>query len=332
MGIKILEGGFLTTIQDYGRYGYQKYGVTVSGAFDKRALEIGNILVGNKRDEAGIETTLFGLKIEFLEECVISVTGGNLSAQINEKPIEMYRSIEVRKGDILSFPKCISGARSYICFSKGLLVREVMGSSSTSIMSLTGGFKGRKLTKGDIIPFKSDKNYKFIERRYTENFYRNSKNTLRVIKGPQYSAFTDSSTELFFNSEYRLTSDFNRMGVKLDGPSLKHRYSADIISDGVTLGAVQVPSSGKPIIMLADRQTTGGYAKIANVISVDISKIAQAKPGDTFSFERISLDEAQKIYFNSVSEMNEIEKSINNSKDYIVRIGDKKYDVSVIEI
>ncbi len=330
MGIKILEGGLLTSVQDYGRYGYQKYGVNVSGALDNRALTIGNILVGNERKAAALETTLFGLKIEFLDDCFIAVTGGDLSAKINGELLERYSAIEVKRGDILHFERCLSGARSYICFSRGLDIKEVMGSCSTSQMSSTGGLKGRKLISGDVISFRSKvEKTSLAGRRYLENYYNDDKNVLRVIKGPQYSYFSKNSLEIFFKSEYKFRSDSDRMGARFEGPVIEHVESADIISDGIALGAVQVPSSGRPIVMLADRQTTGGYPKIANVVSVDIPKVAQAKPGDVFSFKLVSYEEARKLYLEHLLEMDRIEKNINERKYFIVRLEGKEYEVSI---
>ena len=317
MGIKIIDGGLYTTVQDFGRIGYQDKGFSVCGAMDKKSLSIANMLVDNKEDEAGLEMTLVGPKIKFTKSNFIAITGGNLSPRINNIEVPMYKAIFVEENDVLTFENAKSGARSYIAFAGGLKIDEVMGSKSTNVKCQIGGYKGRTLRKDDFIKFSSPKEYlpNYLSREIDlREFNLNEKDeetTLRVILGPQDDAFTKKGIETFFNETYKITNEFDRIGCRLDGPKIEHKTSADIISDGIVLGSIQVPSHGKPIIMLTDRQTTGGYTKIGTVISIDIDKLAQGKVGDNIRFEEISLEEAQHLYRKQGKEMLEIKKKIN---------------------
>ncbi|MGM9531737.1 biotin-dependent carboxyltransferase family protein [Intestinibacter sp.] len=298
MGIIIRKSGLYTTIQDYGRVGYQEFGFSVCGAMDKRSLKIANILVGNPVDEAVIEMTLVGPTIEFTESNIIAITGGNLRPKLNGQKVHTYQALLVKSGDVLSFEYAKSGCRAYIAFAGGLKVPKVMGSKSTYVRCGIGGYKGRTLQAGDYIKFESPKDYLpyFLSRKINYMHKNESEVTLRVIRGPQDTAFTENGLKTFFSSPYKVTNENDRMGCRLDGPVIEHKSSADIISDGIALGSIQVPSHGKPIIMMTDRQTTGGYTKIATVISVDIPKLAQRKAGDTIYFKEISLKEAQDLY------------------------------------
>ncbi|MGL5312626.1 MAG: biotin-dependent carboxyltransferase family protein [Peptostreptococcaceae bacterium] len=315
MGILINESGLYTTIQDYGRIGYQEAGFSVCGAMDKRSLTIANLLVGNREDEACIEATLIGPKIEFTDINIIAITGGNLNPKINGKYVNMYEAIIVKRGDILSFTNAVSGARAYIAFAGGLDIENTMGSKSTNVKCNIGGYRGRNLKSGDCIGFISPKDYlpNFASRKLEikENKMNEKNISLRVILGPQEDAFTKEGIETFFNSTYEVTKDFDRMGCRLDGPEIEHKESADIISDGIVLGSIQIPSHKKPIIMLTDRQTTGGYTKIGTVITIDIPKLAQAKVGDEIKFELINIEKAQKLYREEELSIEIIKKQIN---------------------
>lgn len=313
MGIKIQQSGLYTSVQDFGRIGYQDLGFSVCGAMDKRSLAIGNLLVGNKEDEAGLEITLIGPKIKFTEENFIAITGGDLNPKLNGKEVSMYKAIFVNKDDVLSFENAKTGARAYIAFCGGLEIEKVMGSKSTNVKCSLGGYKGRALKEGDFIKFSSPKTYltNYLSRRLDFKLREEQEIVLRVILGPQDDAFTNKGIITFLNEKYEVTKEFDRMGCRLDGPEIEHKSSADIISDGIVLGSIQVPSHGKPIIMLSDRQTTGGYTKIATVISVDIEKLAQSKTGDKIRFEEISTEKAQKIYRDEIEKMKELKKEIN---------------------
>ncbi len=294
MSIKIINAGMLSTIQDGGRFGVMKYGFTQSGAMDSKAMSTANILVGNVPECAVIETTLLGITAEFTENTVIALSGGDFSAAINGTPIKRNKAYAVNAGDTLAMSYAKSGVRGYLAVSGGFDVPEVMGSRSTNLKSQIGGFYGRKLAAGDIIntfaPIITDT----TGRELPEETYENSI-TLRAVLGPQDYMFTDEDINTFFSCEYKITQQADRMGIRLDGEPLKGKGSMDIVSDGIVFGSVQVPKNGMPIILAADRQTTGGYAKIATVISADRHLIAQARPGGTIKFAQVSVKEAQKI-------------------------------------
>lgn len=313
MGIEILQSGLYTSVQDFGRIGYQDAGFSVCGAMDKKSLAIGNILVDNQEDEAGLEITLIGPKIKFTEENFIAITGGDLKPKINGKSISMYKALLIKKDDILSFENSQTGARAYIAFCGGLKIDKVMGSKSTNVKCSLGGYKGRTLKEGDFIKFSSPKVYleNYLSRKLDFKLEEEKEVTVRVILGPQDDAFTQKGIYTFLNEKYEVTKEFDRMGCRLDGPTIEHKTWADIISDGIVLGSIQVPSHGKPIIMLSDRQTTGGYTKIATVISVDIGKLAQRKTGDKIRFEEISVEKAQQLYRDEIKKIKELKKQIN---------------------
>ena len=312
MGIQIINGGFLTTIQDMGRYGYQETGMSVSGVMDTRAASLANILVGNDTNEAVIEITMMGPTMKFTEDEIIAVTGGDRGAKIDGKPVERYRAVLVKAGQTLSFMGMYGGSRAYIAFAGGLDIPVVMGSRSTNIKCGLGGFKGRRLLDGDYISFRAKRRYLpyFLSRSLDLNEFDQDNITLRVIMGPQDDAFTAAGKETFLSSEYVVTSEFDRMGCRLEGPFIASKSTTDIISDGIAFGSVQVPSHGKPIILLADRQTTGGYAKIATVISVDIPKLVQRKTDHKVKFQAVTVEEAQELLALEAKEMNEFRHQI----------------------
>lgn len=341
MGIEIISPGLFTSVQDLGRKNYQKYGVTVSGALDRRALSIGNILVGNKESETSLETTIIGPNIKFNSEIIIAITGADMGPKLNNKKIDNYRAILVKEGDILSFTGLVKGQRGYIAFNGGLNIKKIMGSSSTSVIAGFGGLDGRKLKAGDILRFNNSKTIpeQINIRKFKEDYYDEiGTRKIRVIEGPQIKMFKEDSINLFFNSEYIITNDFNRMGCRLEGKRIETISGSDIISDGIALGAIQVPKSGKPIIMLSERQTTGGYAKIAYVSSVDIPKIAQLSPGNKIKFEIITVEDSQKLVLKEKELFNNLKIEINRyiledvEKRFLVKIKDRKFDVSIKEL
>jgi biotin-dependent carboxylase-like uncharacterized protein len=296
MGIKVLNPGVLTTVQDLGRIGYQQFGVSVSGVMDPRAASIANIMVDNDENEAVLECTMLGPQLQFDETNIIAITGGNLSPTIDGQPVESYRALKVEAGQTLRFGAPKAGCRAYIAFAGGLDIPVVMGSRSTNMKAKIGGMKGRKLEKEDVIGFRDPKStIKNLDtRRMAPEFVPRKEYTVRVILGPQDDMFTDAGIKTFLSEVYSVTQEFDRMGCRLDGPIIEHKNGGDIISDGIAFGAIQVPSAGKPIIMLADRQTTGGYTKIANVISADFRILAQLKAGDKIRFEKISIAAAEE--------------------------------------
>ncbi|MBQ6551531.1 MAG: biotin-dependent carboxyltransferase family protein [Lachnospiraceae bacterium] len=313
MGFRVLKAGMQTTIQDLGRYGYQSQGISVSGAMDVRSFKIANMLIDNPENEAELEICLIGPTLKFTSATIIAITGGDFSPTLNGEPAPMYTAIYVEKDDVLKFASARTGSRCYVAFSSYLDVPVVMGSRSTNMKSKTGGFKGRPLREDDYIGFRIKRRYLpfFLSRHLDIHDYTETETVLRVVPGPQTEYFTKQGIETFYANEYTVTSDFDRMGCRLDGPFISTKNGSDIISDGIAFGAVQVPSHGKPIIMLSDRQTTGGYCKIATVASVDIPKLVQRKTDHRIRFKAITVEEAQKLYLEEIAELEELRKSIH---------------------
>ena len=225
----------------------------------------------------------------------------------------MYTAIYMHRGDVLKFGSAITGSRGYISFSSYLKVPTVMGSRCTNMKSSLGGFKGRKLQTDDFILFRIKRRYLpyFLSRTLKPDDMDQQQVTLRVVMGPQDSAFTREGIQTFLSSTYTVTNEFDRMGCRLDGPYIASKNGSDIISDGICFGSVQVPSHGKPIVLLADRQTTGGYAKIATVASVDIPKLVQRKTDDKIRFKAITVYEAQKLLLEETAEFDRMRKIIH---------------------
>lgn len=328
--LQIEKGGLQTTIQDLGRRGFQKYGVIVSGVMDTYAHRLANILVGNGENEATIEITLLGPHVTILSDCIFSLTGGDLSPSINGVPIKMWRPIFAKKGCKLTFGKPISGSRTYLSVSGGIAVSEVMGSRSTYLRAEIGGFKGRALQKGDIVPIgeSSDSINRLID-KYTKEVspasfiqadwtlqslaipHYPSKSIVRVIDGRQRTLFNEKSQDNFLNQAFQISAESDRMGYRLKGPKLALKEPTELLSEAVSFGSIQVPPDGQPIILMADRQTTGGYPKIGEVATVDLPKVSQLKPGEFISFKEITVEEAQIAMLEERKLLNQLTKAIS---------------------
>lgn len=304
MGIRVLKAGMLTTVQDLGRTGYQSQGFSVAGVMDVRSFKIANLLLDNPENEAVLEFTLIGPTLQFTSETIIAITGGDFQPTINGNPAPMYTALYMNRGDILKFGSARTGSRGYIAFSSYLDIPVVMGSRCTNLKSKIGGFKGRKLHDEDYISFRIKRRYLpfFLSRKLDLDEFDQEEAELRVVLGPQSDMFTKDGIHTFLSETYTVTSDFDRMGCRMEGPFIASKNGSDIISDGIAFGSVQVPSHGKPIVLLADRQTTGGYAKIATVATVDIPKLVQRKTDHKIRFKAISVEEAQKLYLEEEKE------------------------------
>ena len=293
--IEVLDGGLLTTVQDLGRYGYQRYGVPVAGALDQFALRVANVLVSNEEEDAGLEITLVGPRLRFLADTVIAIAGGDLDPRIDDAPVAMWQAIAAPQGVTLSFGGVQDGMRAYLAVAGGIDVPQVLGSRSTYTRSRLGGVEGRALEPGDRLAVFGEESVSQMEGRKLPRpqvpAYGHS-HTLRAVLGPQDDAFTAEGLQTFLTSTYTVTPQSDRIGYRHEGAPIQHKGGADIVSDGSPLGAVQVSGDGMPIVLLADRGTTGGYTKIATAISVDLSAVAQAIPGDTMSFESVTVEES----------------------------------------
>ena len=297
--LEIIEPGLLTTIQDRGRYGYQRFGVPVSGAMDTFALRAANLLVRNDQGAAALEMTVLGPRIRFLDDTWFALAGADLSPTLDGVPVVSWQTISAKKDSVLSFQGAQDGMRSYLAVAGGFDVPLVMGSRSTYTKTAMGGFEGRPLKAGDVLSsLDVASDAEFVELKLPEHIQAPTyghKHQVRVILGPQKEAFTSSGIDTFLNSEYTVTIQSDRMGYRLEGPVIEHVSGPDIVSDGIPLGAIQVPGDGRPIVLLTDRGTTGGYTKIATVISTDIGILAQALPGDTITFQAIAIEDAHAI-------------------------------------
>ena len=299
VSMEVLRPGLLTTVQDRSRFGYQKFGVPASGAADVIALQVANLLVGNPESAAALEITALGPQLRFLADAVAALTGAEVQADLDGGPVPWFQSFLVRAGQTLDVQACTRGLRSYLAIAGGIDVPALLGSRSTCLAAAFGGFQGRALAVGDVLRVGSvSEPLVDLARRDIPEGWRlrqESPGTLRVVLGPQDDAFTVEGLRTFLESTYQVTQYTNRMGCRLDGPEIPHRESADIISDWVPMGGVQVPGDRKPIILLADRQTTGGYPKIATVIGPDLPLVAQCRPGDPLRFQAVTMVEAQAI-------------------------------------
>lgn len=295
---KILKPGFLTTIQDLGRYGFQKDGIVVAGAMDTYSYQLANLLVGNLRHDAALEITLIGPTIEFLAETQIAITGRDAIVLLDDEKIPLWKTKRVKKGQVLKILSTSRGARLYLAIAGGLIVPKILNSYSTYLAGKIGGYDGRKLEKGDILFGKEKLATSRFERFLSKHLIPSweDKATIRVIRGPEFSLFTSDSQEHFFQSIYEVTTSSDRMGYRLIGEQLHRNVHENMISEAITIGTIQVPEDGQPIILMADRQTTGGYFRIANVISVDLPKLAQLQAQHKIRFQEVTIEEAQKLY------------------------------------
>ena len=297
--LEILEPGILTTVQDQGRTGYQRYGVPVSGAIDGYALQVANIMVGNDESQAGLEVTAVGPTVKFLADTWIAITGGDLSPSLDGEPVPRWQAVRVRRDSVLTFGGVRDGFRSYVAVAGGIDVPMVMGSRSTYIQGSLGGLEGRALRSADILNvLPHDPTADLVDNRLPDHLaipVYDRLREVRAVMGPQSNAFTSAGTATFLESSYSVSMESDRMGYRLEGPTIEHAAGPDIVSDGTPLGAVQIPGDGQPIVLLADRGTTGGYTKIATVISSDIGNLVQVMPGGDVTFKAVTVDEAHAI-------------------------------------
>jgi antagonist of KipI len=292
--IQVQAPGLLTTVQDLGRDGFGPLGVSPSGAADAISLRVGNRLVGNPEGAAGLEMTLLGGTFGFPQGAVVALTGSDFAASLSDAPIELWTSLPVRAGQTLRVGSTRSGARCYLCVQGGIAVKSFLGSASTHLLSGLGGYAGRALRKGDALQIGSVT--KPLQRGTipSQTLERLApRKLLRVTPGPQSDAFPKSSLQQFYEGTYRVAEDSNRMGLRLEGQPIAQNSSGEMITEGVSLGAVQITAGGLPIILFVEQQTTGGYAKIANVISADLHSLGQLRPRDEIRFEPVDWDTAR---------------------------------------
>ena len=299
MSLIVLKPGLQSTIQDLGRYNYSHFGISASGAADPLSLKIGNLIVGNKESESAIEMTIIGGEFQFDSECYIAISGCEFEASLDNNYITNQKAIDVKKGQILSFGQAKTGARAYLCIQGGIDVDNYLSSKSTHILSGIGGYLGQPISKGDVLSFGINKNS--IKPIIFRQLLDMNTSKIRVISGLQNDFFDDKAWSSFISNPFTVSNSSNRMGIRLDGNKILSNIESEIITEGVPLGAIQVPGSGDPIISFVEHQTTGGYPKIANVIIADIHKVGQLKPGDKFQFNLVSKEEAEELRLEQMS-------------------------------
>lgn len=305
---RVLSPGSLTTVQDGGRYSFIDRGVPPSGALDGFAYRIANLLAGNPAEAAVLEMTLQGPTLEVLCEADVALAGADMAATLNDDPLPPWKSYRVKRGDILRFHYATTGCRTCLAVSGGIDVPVVMGSRATCLKAKIGGINGRALKKDDILP-RGTGDLLTAPRRLPYRWipvYR-ADIVLKVLPGPQEDAFR-SEMEVFFDTDYTVTSESDRMGYRLQGTPIHHDEGVpqSIISEPILPGNIQLPADGQPIILLVE-QTTGGYTKIATVISTDLPKVAQAMPGNRIWFKKVTLEEAHALYRSEAARRKEIE-------------------------
>lgn len=325
MNVEVLHAGMFTTVQDLGRYHYQQCGVPVGGAMDQAALRMINMLVGNEENEAGLEITMMGPKLLIKKTTLLAIGGANMEPLLNGEPVPLWRPILAKEGSMLCFGKAPFGCRTYVAFAGGIHVAKSMGSKSTYVKAAIGGIEGRALKKGDLFQIGTPSKFgeSMIQNLIEEErivtrwgicnhvlptYSRNPK--IRVLLDFEWNHFKSESLEAFFTQEYKISNYADRMGYRLEGEELERIEQSDILSSAVTFGTIQVPSGGHPIILMADRQTTGGYPRIGNVISADLPILAQLKPGDYVTFVKASITEATELYIEQEQNMKLLKRCI----------------------
>ncbi|WP_411349909.1 biotin-dependent carboxyltransferase family protein [Paenibacillus sp. WLX2291] len=323
MSLSIEKPGLLTTIQDIGRIGYGQYGISRSGAMDGLAHRLANWLVGNPDHAATLEMTWSGMTALVEQDCWIAITGSDMQPCVHGKPVPMWRPVFVSAGSRLLFKQSVSGCRAYIGIAGGWQGEQIMGSTSTYLRAGLGGLDGRPLQAGDKIS--AAQSYSGFSQQTSRQAavslqqndvaavnWRVSANlipqygkqaVIRVLPGRQWEDFDGPMQQMLLEQEYRITPQSDRMGYRLSGSELQTMQPQQYISEAVSQGTVQVPPDGQPIILMADRQTLGGYAKIAQVISLDLPRLAQMAPGDQIHFQLIDMEEAQRLYVGWVREL-----------------------------
>ena len=332
ISIKFIQPGFFTTIQDAGRTGYQQYGMPVAGPMDMESYLLGQALVGNREMKGALECTVLPPTIEVFGECIVAFTGANMKPTINGVEVSRYIPYMCHAGDVLSGSISECGMRMYISFAGGIDVPLINGSVSTHTKACIGGYEGRSLQKGDqlflhafnrealTVCDSSDTGNRLFNSALYNRGGRYCHEPFRVVLGDQAKRFTKQGIKIFVNSSYTLTEQCDRMGFRLEGPQVEHMNGADIISDGAVFGSIQIPSNGKPIVLMADRQTTGGYTKIGTVISADLPRLSQLPVGDAIQFELVSIDVAQKIYRSYMAKWGALHHLARRQSRYVFRV------------
>ena len=332
----VLAGGLLTTVQDCGRYGLQAFGVPVSGAMDTYSLQWANKLVGNDRSLAALEMTMQGPVLRAEASLLVAVTGGKFSLSINGIPAPQWEAMCLAPGDEMVVGAAARGARAYLAVAGGFDVPRVMGSRSTFLRGQIGGFSGRTLRAGDILPVGECEDRSQLAGSFTPRALLAPEpaavNTVRVMMGPQEDLFTPEAIQALAQAEYAVSAESDRMAYRLQGKPLLPCTGAGVVSDGIAPGSIQVPPSGQPIVMLADRQTTGGYPKIATVIGADLPLLGQLKPGDRLKFRVVTYGEARALLSEQATRLAGSPSGVRSRREFKVTVRGDLFHVKASEV
>ncbi|REE85107.1 antagonist of KipI [Paenibacillus taihuensis] len=340
MSLTVIKPGFHTTVQDLGRPGWRHGGIPEGGAMDSIALRIANLLARNAQGAAALELTLTGPQLRLEQDTLLAVTGAEMAPTLDDEPIPQWRPIWAAAGAVLAFGQAASGCRAYVAVAGGIDAAPALGSRSTDTRAGIGGIAGRPLRRGDALPCGSGAGAAkawgsrpkwaapawFAAPPRTLLASRSSSGStagttvLRVVPGAEYGQFREAARTAFMRERYRVAPASDRMGVRLDGPPLETSDSAELLSHGVIAGTIQVPHGGTPIILAADCQTTGGYPKIAHVISADLPVLAQCSPGDWLTFTEVTSGEAQRILLDQEREMRVLAAAIRLSSPFSMNL------------
>jgi len=294
MTIRIAKPGFFTTVQDLGRYGYAHLGISPGGAADPLSFRIANLLVGNEENAPALEMTLLGATLEFDESAIVAIAGASCECKVGLDLAPINTAFEMTGGAVLQCGSMTTGARCYLAIRGGFDVPLVMGSASTLVAARFGGFHGRRLQSGDMLQLGKHGSFPVHSLRSGALDSMCVPRPLRVTKGAQQDWFGPEAFENLFSSAYVVSEQSNRAGLRLKGEAVRPREQSELLTDGIPLGAIQVPQDGQPIILFVDQQTTGGYPKIANVIAADMHRVGQLRPRDEVRFVEVSIAEAVK--------------------------------------
>ena len=293
MTIRVARPGFFTTVQDLGRYGCAHLGVSPGGAADPLSFRIANLLVGNHENAPALEMTLLGATLEFEESAVVAFTGADCECRADAIAVPPNAAIDLPAGAVLQCGSMTTGARCYLAVQGGFDIPLVMGSASTFVPGRFGGFKGRKLQSGDVLQVCRHDSLRVRSLRPAAlDLSSRDPRPLRVTKGAQQDWFAPEAFEKLFSTAYIVSEQSDRTGLRLKGEVVRPREHSELLTDGIPLGAIQVPQDGQPIILFVDQQTTGGYPKIANVIAADLHRVGQLRPRDEVRLAEVSVEEA----------------------------------------
>jgi len=295
MAIHVTEAGLLTTVQDLGRNGYSHLGISFGGAADSIAMRIANLLVGNEENAATLEMTLMGATLEFDDASVVALTGGECDCRIGGDAAPTWQAVRVPSRGVLACGRIRKGARLYVAVRGGLEVQPILSSASTNLAGHFGGLEGRALRNGDLLGVRRGAHsvVRTLQAEAADAFY--SRGPIRVTRGAQHDWFGEEAFDKLLSRPYTVSEESNRSGLRLKGEPIPRRIRSQLLTEGVPVGAIQVPEDEQPIVLFVDQNTTGGYPKIANVISADIHRVGQLRPRDQVRFAEVSIPEAIRL-------------------------------------